>query len=105
MRARIGCVRCFWAIPRADAGIIELVMFDGGAETAGPRAGAPAEGFFLVSLFVDVDAVLERLAALGLGEEPRRITVPSSNGAVAMATVRDPDGVLVELIGTPGGGR
>jgi catechol 2,3-dioxygenase-like lactoylglutathione lyase family enzyme len=83
-----------------DAGIVELVVFDGGAEPAADDR-APAEGFLLLSLFVDVDAVLQRLATLGLGGEPRRIAVPSPTGAVAMATVRDPDGVLVELIGTP----
>ena len=54
-----------------------------------------------MSLFVEVDAVLDRLRALGLGGEPRRIAVPSPGGAVQMATVRDPDGVLVELIGVP----
>jgi glyoxylase I family protein len=84
---------------RADAGIVELVVFDGGAEPA-LAAGAPAAGFFLLSFFVDVDAVLARLRDLGLGGEPRRISVPAPNGAVAMATVRDPDGVLVELIST-----
>ena len=46
------------------------------------------------------DAVLDRLAALGVGGTPRRITVRGPGGAaVSMATVRDPDGVLVELIG------
>ena len=85
---------------RADAGIVELVVFDGGAEAAAP-ARPPAAGFFLLSLFVDVDAVLERLHDLGLGGAPRRISVPAPGGAVAMATVRDPDGVLVELIGMP----
>jgi glyoxylase I family protein len=82
---------------RPDRGIVELVVFDGGSEPA-PAARPPAAGFFLLSFFVDVDAVLDRLRALGLGGEPRRISVPAPNGAVAMATVRDPDGVLVELI-------
>jgi catechol 2,3-dioxygenase-like lactoylglutathione lyase family enzyme len=83
-----------------DAGVVELVMFDQGADT-GMSDAPPSEGFFLLSLFVDVDAVLARLADLELGGEPRRISVPSPGGAVAMATVRDPDGVLVELIGLP----
>jgi catechol 2,3-dioxygenase-like lactoylglutathione lyase family enzyme len=62
----------------------------------------PAPGFFLLSLYLDVEAALERLAALGLGGPPRRITVAGPGGAVVpMATVRDPDGVLVELIGQP----
>ena len=67
----------------------------------GDPAG-PAPGFFLLSLYLDVEAALERLAALGLGGPPRRITVAGPRGAVVpMATVRDPDGVLVELIGQP----
>jgi hypothetical protein len=61
----------------------------------------PALGFFLLSCYVDVDAVLDRLRTLGLGGEPRRIVVPGPNDAVQMATVVDPDGVLVELIGVP----
>ena len=63
---------------------------------------APAPGFFLLSCYVDVDAVLARLADLGLGGAPRRITVPAPGDQdVKMATVVDPDGVLVELIGLP----
>jgi glyoxylase I family protein len=86
---------------RPDSGIVELVQFEGHAEPAAP-VGPPAEGFFLLSFFVtDLDAVLGRLAGLGLGGEARRISVPAPGGAVPMATVRDPDGVLVELIGTP----
>jgi catechol 2,3-dioxygenase-like lactoylglutathione lyase family enzyme len=42
----------------------------------------------------DLSAALERLGALGLGGDPRRIEV----SGVAMAVVRDPDGVLVELV-------
>jgi glyoxylase I family protein len=87
-----------------DAGIVELVTFDaGGAD--GDRRGAPSPapprpGFFLLSFFVDVDATMARLAALGFGEPARRIRVPSPGGHVDMVTVRDPDGVLVELVGT-----
>jgi catechol 2,3-dioxygenase-like lactoylglutathione lyase family enzyme len=82
-----------------DAGIVELVVFEAGSEPAAP-IGPPAEGFFLLSFFVaDLGAVLARLAELGLGGEPRRIEVGAPGGAVPMATVRDPDGVLVELIG------
>ena len=85
-----------------DAGIVELVAFaedvagDGGAAAT---AAPPRPGFFLLSFFVDVDATLERLAAAGLDEPPRRIRVPGPGGDVEMATVRDPDGVLVELVG------
>jgi len=86
-----------------DAGIVELVAFDRGADPA-PPPGAPALGFFLLSFFVDVDATLARLAALGLGGPPRRVEQPGPAGPVPMATVRDPDGVLVELIGAPHAG-
>jgi glyoxylase I family protein len=84
-----------------DAGIVELVVFIGGADGAPAPAPAPAEGFFLLSLFVDVDAVLDRLRDLDQGGEPRRISVPSPSGPVSMAVVHDPDGVRVELIGLP----
>ncbi len=93
-----------------DSGVVELVAFE---HAAGERVerwrtptvrheGPPDSGFFLLSLFLDVDAALARLAALGLGGEPRRVSQPAPNGMrVPMATVRDPDGVLVELIGAP----
>ena len=44
----------------------------------------------------ELGAALERLRALGLGGEPRRVEV----SGVAMAVVTDPDGVLVELVDT-----
>lgn len=83
-----------------DAGIVELVGFEGMPDGATP-ADEPRTGFFLLSFYVgDTDEVLTRLADLGLGGEPRRIELPGPDGtAVVMATVRDPDGVLVELIG------
>jgi catechol 2,3-dioxygenase-like lactoylglutathione lyase family enzyme len=82
-----------------DAGIVELVTF--GADTGdGPSPSPPRPGFFLLSFFVDVDATLARLAALGLAEPARRIRVPGPGGGVDMVTLRDPDGVLVELVGT-----
>jgi glyoxylase I family protein len=90
---------------RPDGGIVELVQFgEGSDETPAPtlaRQPATRAGFFLLSCYVDVDTVLDRLRSLGLGGEPRRITVPGPGGEVQMATVIDPDGVLVELIGVP----
>jgi catechol 2,3-dioxygenase-like lactoylglutathione lyase family enzyme len=84
-----------------DAGIVELVAFDGvsvgGGETN--TSGPPQRGFFLLSFFVDVDATLARLIDLGFDPAARRIRVPAPGGDVEMATVRDPDGVLVELVG------
>jgi glyoxylase I family protein len=86
---------------RPDAGIVELVVFDGASRSALPvtvDGGEPADGFFLLSFFVEVDDALRRLAELGF-TGARRIEQPSPRGPVPMATVRDPDGVLVELIG------
>jgi catechol 2,3-dioxygenase-like lactoylglutathione lyase family enzyme len=87
-----------------DAGIVELVAFDGAPAAegvAGPTTDRDA-GFFLLSFTVDVEVVLSRLASLGF-EPEGRIDQPAPAGTVAMATVRDPDGVLVELIDLPTG--
>jgi catechol 2,3-dioxygenase-like lactoylglutathione lyase family enzyme len=82
---------------RSGSGIVEFVQFLG--------ADVPP-GFELLSLFVaDVDEVLAKLG--DDAKELRRIEVPSPDGPVPMVTVRDPDGVLVEIIGPPrrsGGG-
>jgi catechol 2,3-dioxygenase-like lactoylglutathione lyase family enzyme len=79
-----------------DSGIIELLDL-GAAHLAADVAqpGLPARGVFLVSLQVDVVAVLSRLDQMGLGGDPRTMAVPG--GGVA-ATVTDPDGVMVELL-------
>jgi len=83
-----------------DAGIVELVEFIGGMDDGASQGPTPQIGFFLLSFYVDVDETLARLAALGLGGEARRIEVDAMNDAtVPMAVVRDPDGVIVELIG------
>jgi catechol 2,3-dioxygenase-like lactoylglutathione lyase family enzyme len=75
---------------RSGSGIVEFVQFLG--------ADVPP-GFELLSLFVgDVD---EALGRLGDAKELRRIEVDSPQGPVPMVTVRDPDGVLVEIIGPP----
>jgi glyoxylase I family protein len=86
-----------------DTGIVELVAFedgDGGARDTSV-SGPPRFGFFLLSFFVDVDATIDRLAAAGFDAPATRIRVPGPGRDVEMATVRDPDGVLVELIGVP----
>ena len=79
-----------------SAGTVELVDL-GPLPGAAAAAEGPGTGFFLVSVYVDVDPTLARLAELGLGGEPRRIEVHG----VSMAVVRDPNGVRVELIGLP----
>ncbi|MFN8031681.1 MAG: VOC family protein [Mycobacterium sp.] len=79
-----------------DSGIIELLDLGVPGIAAGPpQRGAPARGVFLLSVQVDVVAVLSRLAGMGLGGTPR--TMPTPGGGMA-ATVTDPDGVMVELL-------
>jgi glyoxylase I family protein len=79
--------------------IVELVAFPHAAlEPGAPRHEGRA-GFLLLSFFVDVDDVVERLESLGFAPA-RRISVPSPYGDVPMATVLDPNGVMVELIGS-----
>lgn len=79
-----------------DSGIVELIDLGLPAIADGqPQQGLPARGVFLLSVQVDVDAVLSRLAELGLGGTPRTFITPT--GATA-ATVVDPDGVMVELL-------
>ncbi len=75
-----------------DSGVVELV--DLGPLPGPGEDGPPRSGFLLLSIFTDVSAALDRLAALDLGGTPRRVEV----SGVAMAVVRDPDGVLVELV-------
>jgi catechol 2,3-dioxygenase-like lactoylglutathione lyase family enzyme len=84
----------------ADSGIVELVKFDDMRDVP-ELVDEPQVGFFLLSFMVgEVDAVLTRLQELALGGEPHRIEHPAPDGSsVVMATVRDPNGVLVELIG------
>ncbi len=80
-----------------DAGIVELVAFEGGAGAVSPVPPVPMIGFFLLSFMVDLPVVLARLAELDV-EVESRIEVHG----VEMVTVHDPDGVLVELIHSPG---
>jgi catechol 2,3-dioxygenase-like lactoylglutathione lyase family enzyme len=82
---------------RPDDGIVELVSFDDAtpdASATAPVAGGQS-GFLLLSLYADLDEVLPRLATLGVGGEPRIRTVAPN---VRLAVVRDPNGVLVELM-------
>jgi glyoxylase I family protein len=75
-------------VPDGHSGVLELNLFDGDV-AEGPPASARRSGFLLLSFFVDVEATLGRLAALGLGGSPRRVTQPTPNGPVSIAAVRD----------------
>jgi hypothetical protein len=78
---------------------LELNVLDGDVPVGTPPS-PPVTGFFLLSFFVDVEAALSRLAALGLGGPSRRVDLPGPGGPITIATVRDPDGLRVLL--TPG---
>lgn len=80
----------------ADGGIVELVASAGTVEGS-PGPGSNVEGFFLLSLFADLDVVLPRLAELGVGGDP---TV-SAVGPTRLAVVHDPNGMRVELMDAP----
>ncbi|ORB76188.1 VOC family protein [Mycobacterium scrofulaceum] len=90
----------FLGDPQApDAGIVELVVFDGAEEAVVPPEH-PRHGFFLLSLQREVDETLARLTGLGFADGVRRISMPAPGGkTVPMAVITAPDGVLVELIG------
>lgn len=85
----------FLGRPGVDAGIVELVDL-GLPRPPGTTTDPPGHGFLLLSIMADVDETLARLARLGLGGPPRR----TETQGISMAVVTDPDGVLVELIGT-----
>lgn len=84
-----------------SAGMVELIKFDGGVEPA-PENRGRAYGFYALTFYVDVDATLDRLAAMGAQPE-LRTQFEAPGGAVVIVMIRDPDGVLVELIGVAGG--
>jgi glyoxylase I family protein len=84
-----------------EAGLVELVILDRSAP-AEPPPSSPRHGFFLLSFEREVDATVAHLASLGFADEVRRIAQPAGGGRhVAMAVLTAPDGVVVELIGSP----
>jgi hypothetical protein len=83
--------------PQPDGLRLQLNAFIGGDVPSRRPVGAPSAGLLMVSFFVDVEATLERLAELGMGGAPRRVTQSTPTGQILVATVRDPDGVLVLL--------
>lgn len=82
-----------------QSGVLELNAFEGPALPPAVASGLRA-GFLLLSYFVDVDEVVDRLEAMGLGGQPRRVVQPTPSGEIAIVVVRDPDGVRILL--TPG---
>jgi catechol 2,3-dioxygenase-like lactoylglutathione lyase family enzyme len=96
----------FLGDPRSPGtGIVELVVFDGvsSPQPDSPAStGPPPAGFFLLSFERDVDAQLARLTELGFAADVRRIAQPVGDGrSVDMAVLTAPDGVAVELVGSP----
>lgn len=61
---------------------------------AGPPPAAPTVPTVMLSFLVDLEAVLPALSAAG-GTDVRRSTLRNGH---AVATLRDPDGILVELL-------
>ena len=81
-------------------GIVELMAVVGDVDVTA-EATPPARarrGVCLLSFQLPVDPILARLAALGLGGDPWRVSVP---GGGLAARVTDPDGTLVELLDQP----
>jgi glyoxylase I family protein len=81
---------------RPHLGQLELVML-ADPLPAGASPAPPIAGGLLLSFFVDLDVVLPALGAAG-GTDVRRATL--ANG-IPVATLRDPDGVLIELLHVP----
>ena len=84
----------------SNCGIVELVQFERiEDEQPGDRVAVPPvplrQGFFLLSLHADLDSVLPRLSALGVGGDPR---VSEVAPGVRLCVVIDPNGVVVELM-------
>jgi len=82
-----------------EAGALELLdLGTGRVQHEEPAPGVARRGLFLLSFQVPVEPALQRLAELGLGGSPRRMPTPAGG---LVATVADPDGVVVELLDQP----
>jgi catechol 2,3-dioxygenase-like lactoylglutathione lyase family enzyme len=79
-----------------ERGQVELLTFADPA-AHGPGAQPIATGTVMLSFMVDLAGVLPKLEVAG-GSDVRRATL--KNG-VDVATLRDPDGTLVELLNLP----
>lgn len=86
-----------------NAGVVELVVFPD--DSAAGRDQAKSEmvnGLFLLSFYVtDVPATTTRLKELGVGTDFRTTTIGEGEHTFTVGTVRDPDGILIELVGMP----
>ncbi|HVT64721.1 MAG TPA: VOC family protein [Mycobacteriales bacterium] len=80
-----------------DRGNVELLTFAEPVES-GPGVQPIGTGTVMLSFMVDLAAVLPKLEAAG-GSDVRRARL--KNG-VEVATLRDPDGTLVELLNVVG---
>lgn len=76
---------------------VELVTF---AEPVpdGPPPGEPATGTVILTFIVDLEAMLPALLEVG-ATDLRRTQLSNGNAA---ATVRDPDGIMVQLLDAGG---
>lgn len=80
-------------VDHPDRGYVELLAFADPVD-AGPGAQPIATGTVMLSFMVDLAEVLPKLEAVG-ATGVRRATL---NNGVDVATLRDPDGTLVELL-------
>ena len=95
-RASKDCGPSFWAIRTSRGrGSSSWWSFPAGWPTPPAPPSEPAIGFFLVSVYLQIEPALARLASLSLGGTPARISL---EGGVQMAVVHDPNGLTVELI-------
>jgi glyoxylase I family protein len=85
-----------------NAGVVELVVFSAAVPAEAIARPVGAEGFFLLSFYVtDVGGTMARLGELGVGDDPKCATIGEGDGILTIGTVRDPDGMLIELVGLP----
>jgi len=87
---------CWWLVDRQDLFQIELFEFRSPLVRSLPRDWRPCDiGYTTLSFWVtDLDATLERATALGTPP----LGVPLGEPGARRACLRDPDGVLIELM-------
>jgi catechol 2,3-dioxygenase-like lactoylglutathione lyase family enzyme len=76
-----------------DRGQVELLTF-ADPTPIGPTAPPTATGLVMLSFMVDLGVILPRLVAAG-GTDVRHATL---HNGIDVVTLRDPDGVIVELL-------